>query len=156
MTTSYISQLRRMAAHLRWADLKLLDRLRTSSEPDAIRLMAHVVGAGRVWLTRLDGEDSSHLPIWPEWNLDQISAEAEAVHDDLEEYLRRLDEALLPEPIVYRNQTGKEFSTARGDVLTHLLMHGGYHRGQIARALRQAGHEPVNTDYITWVRETTA
>ncbi len=92
----------------------------------------------------------------PEWNLDQIEEKTGIVHDDLEEYLRRLDEALLPEPIVYRNQTGKEFSTARGDVLTHLLMHGGYHRGQIARALRQAGHEPVNTDYITWVRDTTA
>lgn len=149
-----LPHLRRMASHARWADEALMERLREASEPQALVYMAHIIGAGRVWLTRLDGEDSSHLPIWPEWTLDQIEAEAEAVHDDLAQYLSRIDAALLPEAIIYRNQTGKEFSTSRIDVLTHLMMHGGYHRGQIARALRQAGEDPINTDYITWVRQT--
>ena len=148
-----LPHLRRMASHARWADEALIEWLRKAPEPQAIALMAHIIGASRVWLTRLDGEDSGHLPIWPQWTVDQIAAEAEAVYDDLELYLERIDEALLPEPIIYRNQTGKEFSTSRMDVLTHLMMHGGYHRGQIARALRQASADPINTDYITWVRQ---
>jgi hypothetical protein len=31
-------------------------------------------------------------------------------------------------------------------------MHGGYHRGQIARQLRAAGREPPYTDYIEFTR----
>lgn len=32
-------------------------------------------------------------------------------------------------------------------------IYGAYHRGQIARAHRAAGETPVNTDFITFVRE---
>jgi uncharacterized damage-inducible protein DinB len=31
-------------------------------------------------------------------------------------------------------------------------MHGSYHRGQIAMALRAAGVDPVNTDFIAFAR----
>jgi uncharacterized damage-inducible protein DinB len=39
-----------------------------------------------------------------------------------------------------------------GEIITHVTMHGGHHRGQIARALRQAGREPPYTDYIQFSR----
>jgi uncharacterized damage-inducible protein DinB len=39
------------------------------------------------------------------------------------------------------------------DVLLHVALHGSYHRGQIAAAVRAAGGEPVNTDFVTWTRE---
>jgi len=38
-------------------------------------------------------------------------------------------------------------------MLLQAFTHGGYHRGQIAMQLRQQGLEPVNTDYIIWVRQ---
>ena len=149
---SPLPHLRRMASHARWADEALIDRLRQAPEPQALKYMAHVIAAGRVWLTRLDGRSSAGMEIWPEWTIEETATHAATVHPDLERYLADVQEDALDEPIVYRNQTGKEFSTSRIDVLTHLMMHGGYHRGQIARALRQAGYEPINTDFITWVR----
>ena len=39
------------------------------------------------------------------------------------------------------------------DILFHLASHGAYHRGQISVTLRHSNLEPVNTDYITFVRE---
>ena len=39
-----------------------------------------------------------------------------------------------------------------GEIITHVTMHGGHHRGQIARVLRQAGREPPYTDYIQFSR----
>jgi uncharacterized damage-inducible protein DinB len=33
-----------------------------------------------------------------------------------------------------------------------MTTHGTYHRGQIAMQLRQQGLEPVNTDYIMFLR----
>lgn len=147
---------RRLAAHLRWADDLILDRLYASPEPDGVRLLAHLVAAEGIWLTRLEGADSGHLQVWPEWSLEETAVQARAVHADLERYLEEVDEASLDESITYRNQTGREFTTSRMDILTHLMLHGSYHRGQIARTLRHAGNDPVNTDFITWVRETPA
>ena len=37
-------------------------------------------------------------------------------------------------------------------VLTHVALHGSYHRGQIAALIRSGGDEPINTDYIMWLR----
>ena len=55
--------------------------------------------------------------------------------------------------VTYQNSKGATFETPVGEVLMHVFSHGVYHRGQIALALRQAGAEPINTDYITFVRE---
>ena len=66
---------------------------------------------------------------------------------------------VLEEPLVdrasvrYRNSRGEEFHTPVGDLLTHVLMHGAYHRGQIAASVRRAGGEPAATDYIAFTRE---
>jgi uncharacterized damage-inducible protein DinB len=38
------------------------------------------------------------------------------------------------------------------DILTHVVVHGAYHRGQIAKLLGRAGVAAVNTDYITFAR----
>jgi uncharacterized damage-inducible protein DinB len=34
----------------------------------------------------------------------------------------------------------------------HVVLHGGYHRGQIASELRAAGFTPAYTDYVEAVR----
>jgi uncharacterized damage-inducible protein DinB len=41
-------------------------------------------------------------------------------------------------------------------MLTHVAMHGSYHRGQIAAALRAGGDIPSPTDYIAFVRGAPA
>jgi uncharacterized damage-inducible protein DinB len=35
-----------------------------------------------------------------------------------------------------------------GDILTHVVAHSAYHRGQIAAAVRAAGGAPAYTDFI--------
>lgn len=147
-----LEHFRRLFAHVRWADGQVLDRLRLAPEPEAVRLLAHVLGATRVWLTRLEGHDSGHLEVWPAADLEECARMAAEVHPALERYLASLTEDQLREPFEYRNQSGEPFRHTREDILTHLATHGSYHRGQIARALRLAGLEPVNTDFIQWVR----
>jgi uncharacterized damage-inducible protein DinB len=39
------------------------------------------------------------------------------------------------------------------DVLTHVLFHSAYHRGQIALQMRASGAEPAYTDFIHAVRK---
>jgi uncharacterized damage-inducible protein DinB len=67
-------------------------------------------------------------------------------------FVMTLDEATLAREAVYHNSTGAAFRTPVGDVLQHVFLHGHYHRGQAAAALREAGTTPPWTDYIAWVR----
>ena len=67
------------------------------------------------------------------------------------ELLRRPDDS-RQQRVRYRNSAGNDFDNSVGEILTHVAMHGHYHRGQIARTMRAAGREPVYTDYIGYVR----
>jgi uncharacterized damage-inducible protein DinB len=46
---------------------------------------------------------------------------------------------------------GKARPAKWGDSLLQVAMHSGYHRGQLARRLRELGVEPPLTDFIAWI-----
>jgi uncharacterized damage-inducible protein DinB len=56
----------------------------------------------------------------------------------------------------YTNSDGQHFETSVSDILTHVALHGAYHRGQVAHLLRGAGAEPQATDYIQFGRGAPA
>jgi uncharacterized damage-inducible protein DinB len=151
-----IRQIPRMYSHMAWADRQILEMLYAghgSRERAVLRLFAHVLAAERVWLLRLRREDASSQPIWPELSVTEIAALADTNAREYAGFVGGLDEKALLTRCAYQNSQGTEFLTTVGDVLTHVFMHGGYHRGQIAATVRAAGGQPVNTDFITWVRE---
>jgi uncharacterized damage-inducible protein DinB len=41
-------------------------------------------------------------------------------------------------------------------MLTHVTLHGAYHRGQIAASIRAGGDTPTATDYIAFIRGAPA
>ena len=46
------------------------------------------------------------------------------------------------------------YDIMRQDIITTIITHGNYHRGQLVTMLRQLGVEKIpKTDYIEWVRE---
>lgn len=148
--------LRRLFDHVAWADrrvLELLDAAPGARREPALRLFAHVLAAERVWLLRLRGEDAAHQPIWPELSPAELKALQAANEEDYARLLDGLDDGGLAAEVAYANSQGVAFRTAVADVLTHVALHGSYHRGQVAAAVRAAGEEPVNTDFITFARE---
>jgi uncharacterized damage-inducible protein DinB len=148
--------LQRMWQHVHWADAQVLHLLSTSAaagQPNVVRLLAHLVAAERVWLLRLRGEDSGAQAIWPEWSMEEVNAVGAANVGDFGRLLAGLSDADLAREVAYANSRGDAFRTSAGDILTHVALHGAYHRGQIAAAVRAAGGEPVNTDFINWVRQ---
>ncbi|MBO9597690.1 MAG: damage-inducible protein DinB, partial [Cohnella sp.] len=67
-------------------------------------------------------------------------------------YIGGLEESALDEMVDYANQSGVPFRTSVRDILSQVLLHGQYHRGQINRALRIESAEPVQVDFITYAR----
>lgn len=147
------SYFQRLYQHMAWADTHVLECLRAYPERQSLRLFAHLLAAERVWLTRLYGEDSAELEIWPELSLEECSALAERTRGEYARCLDTMSEAQLATAVTYRNSKGTQFTTAAVDILTHVALHGSYHRGQIASRVRAGGGEPVNTDFINFVRE---
>jgi uncharacterized damage-inducible protein DinB len=148
-----LQELRRLFAYDRWANRETLASLAAAGEPPAraLRFMAHIVATDRLWLGRLlaDGE---RVVVWPEMTLAECAARLDDMARRWEEYLGGLGEADLARPVEYVNSLGEAWTSTAGDILTHAVMHGVYHRGQIAAELRQAGHEPAYTDFIHAVR----
>lgn len=144
----------RLFEHVWWADGRILEALKaTGGKPDkALKLFAHVLAAERVWLARLKGEDSSVLPIWPDLGLEECGAWIEENKAGYAAFLSGLKDEDLAGAVTYSNSSGTIFNTAIGDILTHVSMHGAYHRGQVSMTMRTEGYEPVNTDFITFVR----
>lgn len=59
----------------------------------------------------------------------------------------------LAQTISYRNSKGEAFANLIVDVLTHVILHSAYHRGQIASHMRDTGQTPAYTDFIHGVRQ---
>jgi uncharacterized damage-inducible protein DinB len=99
---------------------------------------------------------TGRVAVWPALTLDEcerLRMENIAAFTDL---VSRLTPDLLEKPVTYRNSAGDQFTSTVEDILTHVAMHGSYHRGQIAASLRAGGDSPSPTDYIAFVRGTPA
>lgn len=144
-----MERLRREWSYDAWANAEVLRHLQRESLPpaNAVGLFAHVLGAQSEWLARLEGAKSS-LAIWPKLTLDELGLEHERLRAGWTRFLEALSDAGLERQVSYTNSKGQPWKTSVEDILEHVLMHGAYHRGQIASALREAGITPPYTDYI--------
>jgi len=143
--------LSRLVAHMRWADALAANALDAAPEPDAVRYFAHVASVEHLWYSRIMGH-TPQFAVWPELSVSDAGRIA-AEHADLfERLLSTSTEDALAKIIAYRNSAGHDYESSVADIVTHVAMHGEHHRGQIARLLRTAGHEPPYTDYIQFTR----
>lgn len=137
-----------------WADreeLRALSRLAEAPAP-AIRLLGHVLGAQVQWLDRLLSRPP-RVAVWPELSLGEYGAELQKSEAGWRSYLGGLSEHDLASRCSYKNSKGEVWENRVLDILTHILLHSAYHRGQIAVEVRRAGHTPAYTDYIHAVRQ---
>lgn len=146
-----------MIAHLEWADARALESLRgaTVNVPKALEIYAHVLGAEHTWISRIAGRAPRHA-VWPTLDLAQCETLARENAAELRAFAASASDAALARVVSYRNSAGQEFESAVKDMLLQLLLHGSYHRGQIALLLRESGAEPSPTDYIAFVRGAPA
>jgi uncharacterized damage-inducible protein DinB len=144
-----------MMDHLYWADGRILDALEESEtkDKDLLKLVRHIAVAERVWLSRLQVKGRVQYSLWEEAeDLTAIRTMFEENAEQYRVYIKGLEESGLDEMIDYANQSGVPFRTSVRDILSQVLLHGQYHRGQINRALRIESAEPVQVDYITFTR----
>jgi uncharacterized damage-inducible protein DinB len=149
-----LEHLLRQFAYDEWANREVLTGLRASAHPTTRprQLVAHILSAERLWLERIQKQPQS-LPVWPDFTFDQCEAQIAELTQLWRDYLARLSTAGLSDKVVYKNSKGEPWNSTVEDVVTHVLLHSAYHRGQIASLTRAAGEQPAYTDYIHAVRQ---
>jgi uncharacterized damage-inducible protein DinB len=152
-----VTYLRRLADHLAWADGQVCAALRAAprADPGWLELYAHVVAAEHLWLRRIAGR-AAEVAVWPALDLDGCARLGEANVRELGALLDTLAPADLGRGVAYVNSAGQSFENTVEDILLHVALHGAYHRGQIAAAMRRGGAEPAPTDYIAFIRGAPA
>jgi uncharacterized damage-inducible protein DinB len=91
--------------------------------------------------------------VWPKPDLAQCEVEAVALKKLWFEYLDLVTAGDISLPISYKNSKGETWTSTIVDVLTHVVLHSAYHRGQIASHMRSSGQTPAYTDFIHAVRQ---
>ena len=148
-----IEYFRRQFTYDAWANREVVAAIGASAGDErAVELMAHIVAAERLWLDRLELKPQS-LPVWPKADLSWCEAQAVELRRLWGEYLQRITGEDLAHKTSYKNSKGEVWASTIEEVLTHVVLHSAYHRGQIASHMRSIGQTPAYTDFIHGVRQ---
>ena len=148
----------RMFAYDQWANRECLAAMQAaeSVSADTIGRMAHILSAQQLWLERIMKQPQS-MPVWPNATIDDCTKLANEMSSAWKNCLTQLANQFAPDSlddkVEYRNTKGESWSSRVEDILTHVLFHSAYHRGQIALRMRASSIEPAYTDFIHAVRQ---
>ncbi len=145
---------RRQFAYDEWANREVLAAIRASAgaRERSIELMAHIIAAERLWLERLKQQPQS-TPVWPQADLEQCEAAAAEVARLWREHLDLITAGDVHQSVSYKNSKGEDWTSTIEDILSHVVLHSAYHRGQIASHMRASGQTPAYTDFIHAARQ---
>jgi uncharacterized damage-inducible protein DinB len=162
---SKLEQIQYLYAYNEWASNKLLDATsgitdeelnatETASWGKLITVFAHVAGAQVVWLHRWT-EGQNPRPFVDVQGMDtmvEVRGLFERSHKDLRDYIAALSEEQVNASIPYKDSEGNLNERSLWMMMTHVVNHGTYHRGEIAAALTAMGHSPGNLDMTVFSR----
>jgi len=114
------------------AAMRLFDDASPAKEI-AIRVLSHTYVVDRIFAANLTGAEpgytsanTSHAP-----SLEELSEAIKTSDQWYIDYASRLDKAQLAESIDFTFTDGAPGRMSREEMLLHVTIHGGYHRGQV-------------------------
>ena len=148
---SELSLLSTLFSYQAWANEELLDSIghldpvqHGKERHMAIRLMNHSHVVGRIFAAHLTGQEhgftADNTPDTP--SLAELRAAVVASDQWYLRYLETVSSDLLAESLPFIFTDGDRGCMSRQEMLTQVVIHGGYHRGEIGRLLTQLSISP--------------
>lgn len=145
--------LKRLHQYDDWANVTLLSGFEEQkvSLPEIDKIFSHAVAAKLVWIERINGKQPSisAYGLYTMEHLRQINIESTALWLD---FLQNSPDEQLFGNISYSNSQKVAYTSPVIDIAGHVVNHASYHRGQIAKLMRQAGFEPLVSNFIDYSR----
>lgn len=129
-----------------------LERQTTDEFKRALGILSHVQLARRIWLKRFDGEVPRPAEWFPAWETGFVRSESAELDALWAESLRLVPESGFEREVRYTSSEGVSYASSVSEIWTHVLNHGTYHRGQVARIVHLLGGERATTDFIALTR----
>ena len=160
-----LADLQRLLKFNEWANARVFDAIAAltpeqlskdlgSSFPTVALTAAHMVAGEWIWLQRWLGVSNSTFPDWASSSdIENLRRRLSEIERDRAAFIAGLTDADLLKPRPYKLMSGLEDQQPLDVMLTHVVNHATYHRGQIATFFRQLGLKPIGTDFITFARE---
>lgn len=138
-----------------WANYRVLITLEKSTEDDdrLATLYSHLISTQIIWLNRIKGLPTSPFPLWEKYKLNELRTMTEENSTNWANYLEEHRFETFEEMIFYKNSKGARHENTIGDIISQVISHGAYHRGQIASLFKEVGLQPPATDYVSYIRE---
>ena len=136
-----------------YANLRIQETILTAGEPEKpVQLMAHLLAAQQVWITRCKGETAVGAVLWPDWEADTFKQKIIDTHRAWINFLDYLEPDDFEKMISYKDTKGNQFENKLSDILTQVTNHGTHHRAQMGTWMKSVGVDLPNTDYIFYIR----
>jgi uncharacterized damage-inducible protein DinB len=132
-----------------WANKKVLDQILAQNTPNekALELFSHILFAQKTWLNRIG---IAQEDIQKDYKLKKLGGILDNSYIELIAFIKR--QQAFDISITYTDWSGITHHNTLSDILSHLCIHGAYHRGQIVQLLKQSTDESIVTDYIAYAR----
>lgn len=123
--------------------LSALEAVTPDARSDAfratLRILNHAHIVDRIFAANLQSEPHSYTANWsPDApDLAELAAGIRDIDRWYLDYAARLDAEALEETIAFAFTDGGRGRMSREEMLAHVITHGGYHRGQAGRLLRE-------------------
>lgn len=150
-----LASIKRQFAYDEWANGRTLQTLKTleASSPNLIGAFGHILNAKRIWLDRIEGTESGWPDGWPNFTLEECESRTAEINAAFHDFLDRVQAEELDRTILLPWSRG-DLKTPLREVLTHLITHSMYHRGEIMGGAGQTGAKVPSTDYVIWWNKT--
>lgn len=138
-----------------YANHLMLHSMKEAGYPsEASQLMAHILAAKKIWLTRCQEQPMKGLEVWPKtYDVTHFEDLNTTYCKSWNSFIESIDEEKLNHNISFRTSKGDVYRCSIKDIISHVVNHGTHHRAQIGQIVKQNGQTELPiTDFIYYVR----
>jgi len=154
--------LQKLYGYHAWANVDLFDKLE-SLDPEkyatelqtALRIISHTYVVSRIFAGHLQGVShgftSDNLEKTP--TLAELRTAVTSSDRWYLDYIGKASEAILSESVAFIFTDGDKGYMTREEMLSHVALHGGYHRGEVGRILWQLSITPPWDTFAVYLHQ---
>lgn len=155
--------LQRLYGYHAWANNDLLNKLGTLDRErhkaelhTALRLVSHYYIVSRIFAAHLIGTEHGYASDNTDGTptLDELRTAVTISDQWYLDYVCGVSSESLAEPVPFTFTDGDKGYMTREEMLTHVALHGGYHRGEIGRILWQLSVTPPWDTFAVYLHQT--